>query len=93
MNHIFQDQIDEGWMVVYMDDILIFSSDLETHHQRTRIILQTMKEKHLFLKPAKCSFDKEEIDFLGMIVKHGIVAMDLVYTTKTPRCPCLHRLL
>jgi len=76
MNHIFQDQIKEGWMVVYMDDILIFSSDLETHHYHTHIIFETMKEKHLFLKPAKCSFDKEEINFLGMIIKHGIVAMD-----------------
>jgi len=42
----------------------------------TCIILETMKEKYLFLKPAKCSFDKEEIDFLGMIIKHGKVAMD-----------------
>jgi len=68
INHIFQDQIDEGWMVMYINDTLIFSSDFETYHQRTHIILTTMREKHLFLKPTKCSLNKEEIDFLEMII-------------------------
>jgi Reverse transcriptase (RNA-dependent DNA polymerase) len=36
MNDIFQDMIDEGWVVIYMDDILIFSKDLREHQERTR---------------------------------------------------------
>ena len=40
MNGIFKDMIDEGWMVIYMDDILIFSDDIDTHRQRTLRVLQ-----------------------------------------------------
>ena len=40
MNALFEDMIDEGWIVIYMDDILIFSNNLEEHHARTRRILQ-----------------------------------------------------
>jgi Reverse transcriptase (RNA-dependent DNA polymerase) len=40
MNDIFQDMIDEGWIVIYMDDILIFSKDLQEHQERMRWVLQ-----------------------------------------------------
>ncbi|GBE89865.1 Transposon Ty3-G Gag-Pol polyprotein [Sparassis crispa] len=40
MNALFKDMIDEGWIVIYMDDILIFSNNLEEHHVRTRCVLQ-----------------------------------------------------
>jgi len=35
MNNIFQDMLDEGWIIIYMDDILIFSADPEEHRQQT----------------------------------------------------------
>ena len=76
MNHVFRMEIEEGWLIIYMDDILIFSQDLNDHQKRTRRILELLKKEHLFLKPAKCYFDVTEIEFLGMIIRHQEIAMD-----------------
>src|SRR5260221_1868026 len=62
------------WVIVYMNDILIFSMDLNDHHKQTKWILELLEENHLFLKPSKCTFDAEEVKYLGMIIKHGSVA-------------------
>ena len=76
MNDIFRDMLQEGWIVIYMDDILIFSDNPETHHQRTRRVLQRLQEHDLYLKAEKCEFDKQEVEFLGSIIRPGVVAMD-----------------
>ncbi|GBE77221.1 Transposon Tf2-6 polyprotein [Sparassis crispa] len=76
MNALFKDMIDEGWIVIYMDDILIFSNDLEEHHVRTRHVLQRLKDNDLFLKPEKCFFDVKEVEFLGMIIRENYIGMD-----------------
>ncbi|GBE89916.1 Transposon Tf2-6 polyprotein [Sparassis crispa] len=76
MNALFKDMIDEGWIVIYMDDILIFSNDLEEHHVRTRRVLQRLKDNDLFLKPEKCFFDVKEVEFLGMIIRENYIGMD-----------------
>ena len=68
MNHIFQDMINEGWLIIYMDDILIFSDNSEEHHERTRRVIQRLQENDLFLKAEKCEFDKTETEFLGSII-------------------------
>ena len=70
--------IAEGWLVIYMDDLLIFSPDEETHRERTKRILQCMKELDLHLKLEKCCFATTEVEYLGMIVKPGQLAMDPV---------------
>ena len=57
MNTIFADMMQEGWIVIYMDDILIFSADLEEHRKRTRRVVERLKEHDLYLKPEKCYFD------------------------------------
>ena len=76
MDDLFHDMIDEGWMVIYMDDILIFSKDAGVHIDRTRRVLQCLREHDLFLKPEKCFFDVVEVEFLGLIIRPGFVAMD-----------------
>lgn len=76
MNHLFADMIAEGWLVIYMDDMLLASLNKDEHHGRTKRVLQRLKENDLFLKLEKCLFDKEEVDFLGMIIRHNQVAMD-----------------
>ncbi|GLB42887.1 putative retrotransposable element tf2 155 kda protein type 1-like [Lyophyllum shimeji] len=76
MNEIFKDMIDEGWLIIYMDDMLIFSTDLEEHRRRTLRVLQRLKENDLFLKLEKCTFEATEIEYLGMIVSHDHIAMD-----------------
>ena len=69
MNDLFSDMIEEGWLVIYMNDMLLFSKDIETHRERTRRVLQCLRENDLYLKPEKCLFDVDEVEFLGLIIK------------------------
>ncbi|ESK83158.1 hypothetical protein Moror_14995 [Moniliophthora roreri MCA 2997] len=76
MDDVLQDFMAEGWCLVYMDDILIYSQNPEQHRERTLRLLQRLKEQDLYLKPHKCKFDVNEIDFLGLVIKPGQIAMD-----------------
>ena len=68
MNHTFQDFIDEGWLIIYMDDMLIHSkNNPELHQERTKRVLQRLREQRLALKLSKCSFDASEVEYLGQI--------------------------
>ena len=78
MNNSFRDMIAEGWLVIYMDDLLITSLDPTTHTKQTRHVLQRMTELDLHLKLEKCQFNVPEVEYLGMIVKPGQLAMDPV---------------
>ena len=78
MNDIFQNLIVEGIMVVYLDDILIFTRMKEEHEQAVRRVLQVLKENKLFLRPEKCEFCKQQIEYLGLIISENEVSMDLV---------------
>ena len=76
MNDIFAEEIAEGWVVSYMDDILIFLKDEKEHMERTRCILKKLHNNDLFLKPEKCAFNIPQTEFLGLVVSHNKLAMD-----------------
>jgi len=78
MNDIFQNLIAEGIVVVYLDDILIFTKIEEEHAQVVRWMLQVLKENKLFLRPEKCKFYKQRIKYLGLVISENEVSMDLV---------------
>jgi len=78
MNDIFQNLIAEGIMVVYLDDILIFTKTKEEYEQVVRRVLQVLKENKLFLRPEKCEFCKQWIEYLGLVISENEVSMDLV---------------
>jgi hypothetical protein len=78
MNEIFQDLITEGVMSVYLDDILIFTNSMEEHRRITRLVLDRMREHKLYLQPEKCEFEQTRIEYLGVIISHNKVEMDLV---------------
>ncbi|ESK81884.1 pro-pol protein [Moniliophthora roreri MCA 2997] len=78
MNDILSNFIDEGWCVVYMDDILLFSKDQTEHREWTERLMHCLKKHDLFLKPEKCEFDVTEVIFLGMVIRPGYIAMDPV---------------
>ncbi len=59
-----------------MDDMLLYADTKEELRERTKRVLQKLKERDLFLKLEKCKFEREEIDFLGMIIAHNKVKMD-----------------
>ena len=85
MNTIFRKEVAEGWLLVYMNDIAIHTKPLPgeddgqhqaQHHQLTHRILKHLEENDLYLKPEKCTFEKEEIDYLGVIVGRNTLRMD-----------------
>src|SRR5258705_4029711 len=78
MNHLFRDQIARGCVVVYMDDILIFSSTMEDHRCVVKEVLQIIHENRLYLKLEKCEFERPEIDYLGLKIAFDKIMMDPV---------------
>ena len=60
-------------MIIFIDDILIYSKSRAEHEQHLRIILQTLREHQLYAKLSKCNFWLQEVEFLGYtICKEGI---------------------
>ena len=77
MNALFEEELWEGWLTIYMDDILIHTNDsLEDHRTKVHLILDKLAKHDLYLKPEKCLFEKEEVEFLGVVLKGGTVQMD-----------------
>src|ERR1700753_930860 len=78
MNDLFKDLIDEGCVVIYMDDILIFTEDLVKHREVVNRVLAILEENKLYLKAEKCDFEKTKVEYLGLIISQGQVSMDPV---------------
>ena len=77
MNAIFAEEITEGWLIVYMDDILVATKDdQEFHDQCIHQMLKKLKKHDLYLKPEKCIFNQKRIEFLGVILEGRTVQMD-----------------
>ena len=62
--------------VAYLDDILIFSKDRNTHAQDLQSVLQRLREAELFAKPSKCSFFQDHVEFLGFIISRDGISME-----------------
>ena len=78
MNDLFRDLTAEGWLVIYMDDLLNFSPDDITHTEHTKQVPQCMEELDLYLKLEKCKFAASEVEYLGIIICPKELAMDPV---------------
>ena len=79
MNHIFRDMTDI-FIVIYLDDILIFSNSLEDHQVHVRCVLEHLHEYDLHSKPEKCLFHTQRIEFLGFMVTPTGISMDTAKT-------------
>ena len=64
-------------MVVFIDDILVYSKLEEEHEEHPRIVLEVLKERKLYAKLSKCEFCMKEVKFLGHIVSGEGIAIDL----------------
>jgi hypothetical protein len=74
MNSVFMPELDK-FVVVFIDDILIYSKNEEEHAKHLRIVLTRLREHHLYAKFSKCAFWLEEIQFLGHVLSaKGIAA-------------------
>lgn len=78
MDEILAPLIQEGHVLVYLDDILIFTETLEQHREITKRVLEILRKNRLFLKPEKCEFEKSSVEYLGLIISHNRIAMDPV---------------
>jgi hypothetical protein len=76
MNKIFEKLIAKGHVVVYIDDILVFTDNLKHHRQVVREVLKILCQNDLYLKATKCAFKQTKIEFLGMVIKHNQLSMD-----------------
>lgn len=75
MNDIFREHLGR-FIVVYLDDILIFSTTLQEHKEHVRKALSILKDNELYAKASKCSFFQESVEFLGHIVDKDGLRMD-----------------
>ena len=63
-------------MLIFFDDILIYSKYWEDHIQHIDRVLQLLKEKQLYAIPSKCFFEVQEVEYLYHIVSHEDVKID-----------------
>ena len=75
MNKVFMEELDK-YVVVFIDDILIYSRSVEEHEQHLRVILNKLRAHELYTKFSKCEFWLQEIIFLGHIITTEGVKVD-----------------
>ncbi|KAL0162053.1 hypothetical protein M9458_041449, partial [Cirrhinus mrigala] len=75
VNDVFRDMLNR-WVIVYMDDILVYSNSYAEHVQHVRSVLQRLVQHKLYAKEDKCQFHQQSIAFLGYIISPEGVAMD-----------------
>jgi hypothetical protein len=75
MNKVFMEYLDK-FIVVFIDDILIYSKDDKEHEQHLRLITEKLREHKLYAKFSKCEFWLDKVGFLGHIVSAEGVAVD-----------------
>jgi hypothetical protein len=75
MNDIFREYLDH-FVVIYLDDILVFSSNLAEHTHHVRLVLTKLREYGLFAKSEKCEFDRTSVEFLGYMISPTGITMD-----------------
>ncbi|KAL0443876.1 UNVERIFIED_CONTAM: Retrovirus-related Pol polyprotein from transposon.6 [Sesamum latifolium] len=66
----------DGFVVVYLNDIVIYSRTLAEHVEHLRQVLARLREYELYAKVSKCSFAQETISFLGHTMERGRIRMD-----------------
>ncbi|XP_017406240.1 uncharacterized protein LOC108319577 [Vigna angularis] len=75
MNRIFRPYLDK-FVVVFIDDILIYSKSHEEHEEHLRVVLGVLKEKELYAKLSKCEFWMKSVQFLGHVVSAEGISVD-----------------
>ena len=75
MNDIFREYLDH-FVVIYLDDILVFSSNLDEHTHHVWLVLTKCREYGLYSKSDKCEFDRTSVEFLGYMISPTGITMD-----------------
>ncbi|CAL8153028.1 unnamed protein product [Prunus armeniaca] len=75
MNRIFRPYLDQ-FVIVFIDDILIYSKSQEEHEEHLRIVLQILRENQLYAKLNKCEFWLRQVKFLGHVISNEGISVD-----------------
>ena len=75
MNTIFKPYLDL-FVIVFIDDILVYSKSKKKHEEHLRIVLEMLREKKLYAKFSKCEFWLDSVSFLGHVVSKDGVMVD-----------------
>ena len=75
MNRVFRDFLDQ-FVIVFIDDILVYSQTEEEHAEHLRQVLQTLRQNELYAKYEKCGFWLKEVQFLGHIISDRGISVD-----------------
>lgn len=75
MNEVFSEQI-RKFVLVFFDDILIYSSNKEEHLQHLKTVLEILRKNKLYVKRSKCEIGKKQVEYLGHIISQEGVSAD-----------------
>ena len=75
MNMVFSPYLDK-LVIVFIDDILVYSGSLEENSENLRIVLQTLRERQLYAKFSECQFWLDKVDFLGHVISAEGISVD-----------------
>ena len=76
MNRVFKSFLDH-FVIIFIDDILVYSKSKKEHEQHLRLALQTLKEHKLYAKFSKCEFWLDSVAFLGHVVSKDDISIDM----------------
>ena len=77
MNKVFMEYLDK-FVVVFIDNILVFSKNENEQEEHLRLVLQKLRENQLYAKLGKCDFWLREVSFLGHVISDGGIEVDPV---------------
>jgi hypothetical protein len=75
INKVFMEYLDK-FVVMFIDDILVYSRSEEEHEEHLRLALQKLREHRLYTKLSKCEFWMKQVAFLGHIILKGGISVD-----------------
>jgi hypothetical protein len=88
MNSVFMSELDK-FVMVFIDDILVYFKNEEEHEQHLQIILQRLREHQLYGKFSKCAFWLTEVPFLGHVILVEGIAVDPIKVQEVLRWKAL----
>jgi hypothetical protein len=75
MNSVFMPELDQ-FVMVFIDDILVYSKSMEEHENHLQIVLQQLREHQLYAKFNRCEFWIKEVPFLGHVISPEGIMVD-----------------
>ena len=75
MNSVFMPELDK-FVVVFIDDILVYSENEQDHAEHLRVVLTRLREHQLYVKFSKCEFWLKKVPFLGHILSEEGIVVD-----------------